>query len=145
MKLSTRTRYGTRALLEMALHYDEGRPVQLHLIARRQELSKKYLEQVFTPLREAGVIQSVRGPMGGYLLSRSPEEIRLDEIFRILEGPPHLVDCLEDKYLCPNKEKCPTREIWEKLSLSLVEVLQSISLADLVQRHREINALQLSS
>ena len=96
MKLSTRTRYGIRAIIELAQH--EGkRPLQLKLIAERQGISVKYLEQLMSMLRASGVVRSIRGSKGGYILARAPEQIKLSEVFRCLEGPVTTADCTENE------------------------------------------------
>ena len=128
MKLSTRARYGTRALMELALHYEERQPMMLHIIAENQGISKKYLEQLFIPLRTAGVIRAVRGPTGGYLLARPPSEIRLNEIVEILEGSLSLVDCLESEEMCTKSGNCVAQEVWQRISSAIDEILESITL-----------------
>ena len=91
MKLSTRSRYGVRALLELAIDYDKG-PLQIKTIADREKISNKYLEQLIAILKSAGLVTSIRGPKGGYVLSRPPAEIQLSEVFKVLEGPITIFD-----------------------------------------------------
>lgn len=133
MKLSTRSRYGTRLLLDMALHYNQG-PVQLGDIARRQEVSVKYLEQIIIPLKKAGYIESVRGPKGGHILTRFPEEITLAEIVALLEKGTSLVECTDNGNICHRAPTCPTRLIWKEASEAMFEKLRAITLADLVKK-----------
>jgi len=102
MKLSARTRYGLRALLELAENASKG-PLQLRVIARRQEISAKYLEQLMAVLKSAGFVRSIRGAKGGYLLARQPDQIRLDEVFHCLEGTVTTSECVENKELCASK------------------------------------------
>ena len=105
MKLSTRTRYGMRAIIELAQH--EGkRPLQLKAIADRQDISVKYLEQLMSLLRSAGFVRSVRGSKGGYILARPAGEIKLSEIFRCLEGPVSTTECTEDEDCCKRSADC---------------------------------------
>jgi Rrf2 family protein len=133
MKLSTRTRYGIRAIIELAQH--EGkRPLQLKLIAERQGISVKYLEQLMSLLRSSGFVRSVRGSKGGYILARAPEQIKLNEVFRCLEGPVTTAECTENQDYCERAADCVAREVWLQVEEAIQRVLSSISLADLVQR-----------
>ena len=136
MKLSTRTRYGTRALLELALHEGEG-PVFLKDIARRQQISLPYLEHLVTPLISGGIIRSTKGPKGGVKLARKPEEIKLIEITQLLEGSVAPVECIEHPEVCTRSELCVTREVWSKLKDAMDGVLESTTLQDLVERQKK--------
>ena len=136
MKLSTRTRYGTRALLELALSRGEE-PVFLKDIASRQDISLPYLEQLIAPLILGGIIRSTKGPKGGISLTRDPEEIKLSEITRLLEGSVAPVECINDPGFCNRSEFCATRDIWNELKMAMDEVLESTTLQDLVERHRK--------
>ena len=135
MKLSTRGRYGTRALLELALHQGEG-PVLLKDIAQRQQISLQYLEHLITPLIAAGMVQSTRGPRGGVWLARLPEEIRLSEVIQLLEGSIAPVECLNNPEICNRSESCATRDIWGELKKAMNGVLESTTLQDLVERQK---------
>ena len=135
MKLSTKGRYGTRALLDIALH-QESEPVPLRDIARRQEISLPYLEQLIGPLIEGGIIRSVRGVGGGVSLARSPDEIRLSEVIRLLEGSIALVKCVNDPALCSRSDFCITRDIWIEVKKSMERVLEATTLQDLVERQK---------
>ena len=133
MKLSTRTRYGIRAIIELAQH--EGkRPLQLKLIAERQGISVKYLEQLMSLLRASGFVRSIRGSKGGYILARAPEQVNLSEVFRCLEGPVTTAECTENEDYCERAADCAAREVWMKVEEAIQRVLKSISLADLVHR-----------
>ena len=133
MKLSTRTRYGMRAIIELAQH--EGkRPLQLKLIAERQDISVKYLEQLMSMLRSAGFVRSVRGSKGGYVLARPGDQIRLHDIFRSLEGPVTTTECTADSEVCERSTDCIAREIWIQVEAAVQNVLSSITLADVVAR-----------
>jgi len=136
MKLSTRTRYGTRALLELALHWGEG-PVLLRDIAKRQEISLSYLEHLMAPLVAGGIIRSIKGPKGGVSLAKTPGEIRLDEVVQLLEGSIAPVECINDPGICNRSEFCATRDIWSELKDVISGVLESTTLQDLVERHRK--------
>ena len=135
MKLSTRSRYGTRLLLDMAQHYDQG-PIQLGEIAKRQEISVKYLEQIIIPLKKANYVLSVRGPKGGHFLARPPEDITLGEIVALLEEGPSLVECSEHAEVCQRSDICPTRLIWKEVAQAMFDKLDAITLADLAERAR---------
>ncbi len=133
MKLSTRSRYGIRALIDIALNSD-GRPVLLRDVARRQQISTMYLEHLITPLISAGIIRSTRGAKGGVWLARPAKDIRLSEIVRLLEGSLAPVECVDDLNYCSRKDFCVTREIWVDLKKAMTDVLDSNSLQDLVER-----------
>ncbi len=135
MKLSTRARYGTRALLDLALHSREG-PVLLRDIAQRQQISPPYLEHLITPLVAAGVIRSTRGARGGIWLAKSPREIKLSEVVRLLEGSITPVECVNDPEYCPRSDFCATRDIWGELNEAMNGVLESTTLQDLVERQK---------
>jgi len=133
MKLSTRSRYGTRLMLDMARHYNGG-PVQLGDIAKRQDVSVKYLEQIIIPLKKAHFISSVRGPKGGHILTRPPAEITVGEIVAVLEDGNNLVECIEHPMVCDRADICPTRLLWKEVSEAMFTKLQNVTLADLVQQ-----------
>jgi Rrf2 family cysteine metabolism transcriptional repressor len=136
MKLSTRGRYGLRALLDLALHRGEG-SVPLKDIARRQEISLPYLEHLITPLVAAGLVKSTRGARGGVLLLKPPADIRLSEVVQVLEGPIAPVDCVNNPALCHRSAFCVTRDIWVELKEAMSQVLDSTTLQDLVERQRQ--------
>lgn len=131
MKISTRGRYGTRMMLDLAAHHDQG-PTPLREIAKRQDLSVKYLEQLIIPLKAAGYIRSVRGARGGYTLARKPDKINVGQIIKVLEGGLSLVDCVEDPKVCEREKNCPTRDIWLRMSERLMEELSSLTLRDVL-------------
>ena len=136
MKLSTRSRYGTRLVLDMAEHYQQG-PVQLGAIARRQNISVKYLEQIIIPLKKANYITSVRGSKGGHTLSRPPDEITVGEIVSLLEATSGLTECAENPAICDRSGFCPTRLIWKEATDTMYEKLNSITLSDLLRMQRK--------
>ena len=138
MKLSTRTRYGTRALLDLALHAGEGL-VLLKDIARRQEVSLPYLEHLITPLIAAGLVKSTRGARGGVLLLKPPSEIKLSEVVQLLEGSIAPVDCVNDPRVCHRSASCVTRDIWIEMKSAMSHVLDSTTLQDLVERQKGKN------
>ena len=133
MKLSTRSRYGTRMLLDMAQHYNQG-PVQLGDIAKRQNISVKYLEQIIIPLKKAHYVESVRGPKGGHSLARPPEAITVGEIVALLEEGVSMVECTENAGVCERAPTCPTRLIWQVAAKAMFDKLNTFTLADLLHQ-----------
>ena len=136
MKLSTRGRYGVRLMLELALHYGEG-PILLKDIAERQGISEKYLWQLINPLKTTGLVNSLRGAHGGYILGKAPDAISLKEILQVLEGPLCLVDCVDNPSLCERADSCISREIWGEASKSMQQPLEDTTLAAMVERQKE--------
>jgi Rrf2 family cysteine metabolism transcriptional repressor len=135
MRLSTKGRYGLRALLDLALHQDEG-PVLLKDVARRQEFSLPYLQHLIAPLIAAGVVKSTRGVGGGVSLLKLPSEIKLSEVVQPLEGCVTPVDCINNPALCHRSPFCATRDLWGEMKDAMSQVLDSTTLQDLVERHR---------
>ena len=135
MKLSTKGRYGTRALLELALHYEEG-PIPLKDVAQSQQISLQYLDHIVTPLVASGIIRSTPGAKGGVWLARSPQEIKLSEVIGLLEGSIAPVECVNDPKYCSRSEMCVTRDIWSELKKVMNKVLESTTLQDLVKRQK---------
>ena len=134
MKLSTRSRYGTRLMLDMAQHYDHG-PLHLTGIAQRQGISVKYLEQIIIPLKRAQLVKSVRGPKGGHTLAKPPEAITVGEIVALLEDGMSFVDCSDHPEVCQRSETCVTRYVWREAANAMFGKLHAITLADLVKIH----------
>jgi len=141
MKLSTKGQYGTRALLDLALHQKEE-PVFLKDIARRQQISLLYLEHLITPLIAGGVIRSTRGAKGGVSLVKPPKEIRLSEVIQLLEGSIAPVECVSNPGICARSELCVTRDIWGELKQAIDRVLESTTLWDLVERQKKKEQLE---
>jgi len=133
MRLSTRTRYGIRAMLELAENVGRG-PLQLRIIARRQDISVRYLDQLMTILKSAGFVRSIRGSKGGYVLAKAPEQIKLNDVFNCLEGPVVTVECTENKNYCARAADCVARQVWTQVQEAVMAVLQSITFQDLVDR-----------
>ncbi|MHC4337322.1 MAG: RrF2 family transcriptional regulator [Planctomycetota bacterium] len=133
MKLSTRTRYGMRAILELANNYGKG-PLQIKTIARQEDISGKYLEQLMAILKSAGLVTSIRGAKGGYLLAKPPNQIKLSDVFNCLEGPVATVECVENESYCTRVANCVARQVWTQVQEAITNVLQSITLQDLVDR-----------
>lgn len=131
MKLSTRSRYGMRALLDIAVQ-SSREPVRLREIARRQDVSLSYLEHIVGPLMAGGILRSTRGPGGGVSLLRKPEAISLGEVMTLLEGPLSTADCVLHPDVCPRSGGCATRSLWVSLSEAMDSALASKTLADLM-------------
>ncbi|MBN1367870.1 MAG: Rrf2 family transcriptional regulator [Dehalococcoidales bacterium] len=141
MKLSTRGRYGIRALIELAMREDKN-PVALKDIAQCQEISLQYLEHLITPLIAGGVLKSTRGARGGVILARPAKEITLSQILRILEGSTAPVDCLDKPQTCTRSEKCAAFDFWAEVKSAVDNVLDKTTLADIVERQRYKNHLE---
>ena len=136
MKLSTKGRYGARVMLDLALHFGEG-PILLKDIAKRQQISERYLEQLILSLKAAGLVESTRGARGGFTLAKPPSQIRLSEIIQTMEGSIAPVTCVDDPKACSRADVCVTRDIWSEMGKAMSGVLESTTLEDLVQRQRE--------
>ena len=136
MKLSTKARYGIRALLDLARH-STGEPLPLKEIAQRQQISMTYLEHLVTPLIKAGIIRSVRGSKGGITLAKPPEQTRLSDIIRVLEGSTAPVECVDNPEDCQRYEDCVTRDIWGEIKQAIDTVLENTTLQDLVDRQKQ--------
>lgn len=139
VKLSTKGKYGVRAVYEVARHYGKG-PITIKAISERQGISISYLEQILHKLGKAGLIESVRGPAGGYLLARKPAELTIGDIVRVLEGPIALSHCLEpgeEPGECCQTDDCVARMVWAKVGAKIEEALDSISFDDLLQQHQK--------
>lgn len=131
MKISTKGRYALRLMADIAQHGEEG-PVSLKDAARRQGLSDKYLEQIVTPLARTGLVRSVRGAGGGYLLTRTPEEYTVGEILRPLEGDLAPVECATDGGFCAHSADCLTVGLWREIHRAVSAVVDGTTLADLL-------------
>ena len=136
MKLSTRGRYAPRAMLDLALNYGKE-PVSLKNIARRQEISERYLEHIMTVLLSAGLVQSTRGSHGGFSLAKLPKEIKLSQIIQAVEGSISPVECVDDPKICNRVDACVTHEIWIKLKKAILEVFDSVTLEDMVKMQKK--------
>lgn len=134
MKVSTRGEYGVRAMVALARHYGDG-PMSIAEIAKASSVPPAYLEQLIAPLRRADLVLSKRGAHGGYVLARVPEQVRIGEIYRVMEGPIAPMDCVSENVAdqtCPLIDNCETRPVWLKMRDSIVDVLDSTTLADLI-------------
>jgi Rrf2 family protein len=139
MKVSTRGEYGVRAMVSLAKRFGQG-PMSITAMAKDSSVPYAYLEQLIVPLRRAGLVESRRGAHGGYVLARSPELVRVGEVYRVMEGPVAPMDCVSEDpadQTCPLIEGCETRPVWMKVRDSIVEALDSMTLADLVREGDE--------
>ena len=137
MKISTRGRYALRLMLELAI-YNTGNPISVRDIASRQHISDKYLEQIISALNKAGYVRSIRGPQGGYLLNKKPEEYTVGMILRLTEGDLFPVACVSEGGLnCDQKDCCVTTRVWKELNEAINGVVDRITLADLVEWHNQ--------
>jgi Rrf2 family protein len=142
MKLSTKGRYGLRAVLDLAVHADED-AVALSQIAERQGISMNYLEQLIAKLKKAGIVNGIRGAQGGYMLALPAEEISVGDILRALEGDLNPVDCSEvnkSDSVCSNSDLCVTKYVWKRISDSINDAVDGIKLSELVEESRRVQA-----
>jgi Rrf2 family protein len=135
MKISTKGRYALRMMLDLAIN-DTGEYISIKNIASRQDISEKYLEQIITQLNRAGYVRSVRGAQGGYMLAKAPSEYTVGMILRLMEGSLAPVSCAEEES-CDRISSCVTHEVWHKIQKAVDDVVDNITLADLVTRYQE--------
>ena len=138
MKISTKGRYALKLMLDLAIH-GGGKPVSLKDAAGRQLISEKYLEQIVTPLSRAGLVRSVRGAGGGYLLTRAPQEYTVGDILRPLEGDLAPVECATDAEFCHRCGECVTVALWQEIHRAVSQVVDNTTLADLVERQKKLD------
>jgi Rrf2 family protein len=131
MKLSTKTRYGTRLILDLARHHGQM-PITIGDVSKRQDISVKYLEQIIRPLKKANLVVSTRGPKGGHSLAKSPNEISLGDIVRVLQSSDVLAECVSEPEKCVRSSDCYVRLAWHDATEALYEKLDSITITDLM-------------
>jgi Rrf2 family protein len=143
MRLSTRGRYALRAMADIALHDGNG-PVARQDIADRQELSAAYVAQLFARLRSAGLVEGVKGPGGGYCLARDPAMITASDVLQAVEGPltvvPCTLDCPDTQPVCSRVDECVTHILWKRLSATIAEQLESVTLQDLCDEAQRLSS-----
>jgi Rrf2 family transcriptional regulator, cysteine metabolism repressor len=138
MRISTKGRYGVRAMFDLAMHNREN-AIALKSVAQREHISEKYLEHLFASLKKAGLIHSVRGAQGGYRLAHPPEEITLGDIIRVLEGPVTPSECVtEESEICERMAECVMHDVWCRIRTQIDDVLDSITLADVCEEQRKL-------
>lgn len=137
MKVSTKGRYALRLMLDLAM-YNTGEPISLKDVANRQEISEKYMEQIISMLTKAGLVQSIRGAQGGYMLRRKPSEYTVGEILRVTEGSMAPIECVsENRVECEREAQCATIKLWEMLNDAIKGVIDKVTLDDLVEWQKE--------
>jgi Rrf2 family protein len=133
MKISTKGRYALRALVELAEYSEKVKKhIPLKELAKRQNMSEKYLENIFTSLRNNGIVTSLRGAGGGYYLSKGPDKISALDVINAIEGPISVVDCCTSKQFCSNRSKCKTIKLWKKINTKVMDELKKTVLSDLI-------------
>ena len=135
MKLSTRVRYAVRAVIDLGVN-SRGNLVLLKDIAKRQEVSVKYLENIFASLRKAGIVKGIRGAKGGYMLTRNPAEITIYHIVFAMQGFISPIGCTDNSCACSRAETCDSRVIWQEVTIAITDVLNKFNLADLIEKHQ---------
>lgn len=136
MKVSSRGEYGVRAMVALARHYGEG-PMSIAAVAKSSSVPPAYLEQLIGPLRRSGLVASTRGARGGYELARAPETVLVGEVYRVMEGPVAPMDCVSENMAdqtCPLIDGCETRPVWLQMRDAIVQTLDSMTLADLINQ-----------
>lgn len=142
MRVSTKTRYGLRFMIELGSNYGQG-PVYMKDIARSQQISEKYLSQILITLKSAGLVDGFRGVHGGYILTRPPAEISVREIVQVLEGGLSLIECVQSPETCPRQTDCVSYDVWRKLGTVITETLDSITLEKLVAQQQKKGQFEL--
>ena len=139
MKISTKGRYSVRLMYDLAIH-NTGEYITIKSIAKRQEISVKYLEQIISILNKAGFVKSIRGAQGGYKLAREPKDITIGMILRLTEGSLSTVLCLDDEQnQCKRALECPTLFIWQKINDTVNNIVDNITLEDIINRDKQLN------
>lgn len=144
MKLSTKSRYGLRAIIDIARAYGSGIPAKRKEISENQGISGSYLENILIVLKNSRIIETTRGMNGGYVLCKPPEEITVLEVLNALEGPLDLVDCVSSSDKCSNTSHCVTRTVWMEMSQLWEKYLGSLTLKDLVDKGEYVNVSNYS-
>jgi len=137
MKMSTKSRYGLRLMLDLAANGRGHEKISLHQVAQRQDISEKYLWQIANGLKTAGLISAVSGAGGGYVLNKSPQEISVADILEALEGEINLAPCVKLSAICSRKAECISREVWRELNAKLTEVMRAMTLSDALKKHTD--------
>ncbi len=139
LSIPTKPRYGLRALLDIAMHQRPDGPVMLRDIARRQQISERYLEHVLTSLRNAGLVKSIRGAKGGYYLGRTPADVTVMDVFSATAGTPELVECIAHSDSCNRSDLCATRILWSRVHEAMSRVMRETTLQDLVEMQQALD------
>lgn len=139
MRLSTKGEYASRAVLELSLHHGEGKALHIRDISKAQDIPERFLEQILLQIKRAGFLRSRKGPNGGYILSKPPEQISVAEIIRVMDGPLAPIDCVSvtAHEVCPRENACGLRWLWKKTRDAIADILESTSFADVVEMTRK--------
>jgi len=137
LRLSTKIRYGSRVMILLGLQYPD--PLSVREMSEVEGLSNIYLEQIILPLKNAGLLRSIRGAGGGFSLIKPPDQIKMSEIVRVLEGSWNLVECVENENYCEKSQECATIDLWSRLFKGISEILENTTLADMIQIHKKKN------
>jgi len=137
VRLSTKGEYASRAMLELAFHY-ESKPLHIRDISRAQSIPQRFLEQILLQLKRAGYLRSRKGPDGGYYLSRPPADINIAEVIRVMDGPLAPIDCVSvtAHEVCPHEKTCSLKLLWKEVRDAVAEILERTTLEDLVERSK---------
>ncbi len=135
MRLSSRGRYSTKAMIDLATHFNQG-PILAKDISARQGITEQYLEQLFIPLRAAGLVRSLRGAGGGFYLAKPPAEVKLSDVIQVSEGTTAPVECAAEPKLCPQSHHCASRDVWVEMKKAIDQVLESTTLQDLAEQQQ---------
>jgi Rrf2 family protein len=139
MKLSTKGEYASRAMLEMALHFDEG-ALHIREISSAQDIPERFLEQILLQLKRAGYLRSRKGPHGGYFLAKSPSRISVAEVIRVMDGPLAPIGCVSvtAKAFCPREGDCGLKGLWKEVRDAIASILERTTFEDLAERTRQV-------
>ena len=137
MRLSTKSRYGLRILMQIAIDNHEGNAAQGKSISKKQEISEPYLEQIMIPLKNTGLVRTTRGCNGGYFLNKAPKDITILDVIELFEGKLNLVDCVAKRENCEREGQCVTREVWMALTDAMRDTLRNFTVAQLCDLHRK--------
>jgi Rrf2 family protein len=139
MKINTKTRYGLRTLLELALNNDNQIGIYQKEISERQNISNRYLDHIIASLKTAGLVTNVGGKKSGYKLSKKPSEISMYDVYKAFDNKMQIIDCLVDDNNCPGKQSCSAREFWQDLNNCTSNYMESVKLTDIAERQKSIN------
>lgn len=137
MKMSTKARYGLRFMIDLGTNSVQGK-VTLHQVAGREAISEKYLWQIANRLKAAGLINSISGAKGGYMLAKTPAKITLADILEALEGNFLLAPCIRTLSVCPRSDSCVSREVWKEINAKMTDAMKSITLGDIMDKHSKM-------
>jgi Rrf2 family transcriptional regulator, cysteine metabolism repressor len=135
MKISYKCDYALKAILDLSLHYPKGEPVTIHSLARRIDAPVKFLERILSELKHAGLVETKRGRIGGYLLAKAPRQINVGDVIRLIEGPIEPISCVKPSYKdCRETYQCVFRKIWQDVSRATSDIVDNVNFEDLISR-----------